>query len=250
MVNNPLLVNYHDACIYQSDINILSNPRGWLNSSCIHFFMELMQYKQGDTSESQKDLFMDPTVVSYFIHCCCEDNDIIEFTKSNKLMNYERIFLPVNNAFGSKNLSSTGSHWSLLIVVSKSLVESESNVYMHFDSANGMNSYAASVLANKLEKAFKVSKSSSNEKCPIYDTQKPVVQECRVPQQHNANDCGIYVLNFVETLRKVATNKSEGLMSLKEIYEDTLSSFDSTQYRHFLLREIKPLLQHKDGDKF
>lgn len=34
---NQLLINYHDAFIYSSDLALLDHQTAWLNDACIHF---------------------------------------------------------------------------------------------------------------------------------------------------------------------------------------------------------------------
>ena len=67
-----LLLNFHDAVIYESDLSLLDSPTAWLNDACIHFQMTRFQHrKQGaridDDLEGHEvvqleDLFLDPYV--------------------------------------------------------------------------------------------------------------------------------------------------------------------------------------------
>mmetsp|Transcript_5303 Transcript_5303/g.8123 ORF Transcript_5303/g.8123 Transcript_5303/m.8123 type:complete len:319 (-) Transcript_5303:65-1021(-) len=88
-MTNALIVNYHDACIYQSDLNLLQGNQ-WLNDACINFGMTHLSVRcneetnkkknnacddmdEQDTSDSQhqqhvKMEFLDPSVVSFFMH--------------------------------------------------------------------------------------------------------------------------------------------------------------------------------------
>ena len=63
------LLNYHDAVIYPSDLEILDSPTAWLNDAIIHFQLTRLQHRQttelenradGATSTSTENLFIDP----------------------------------------------------------------------------------------------------------------------------------------------------------------------------------------------
>jgi hypothetical protein len=67
--NHHLLLNYHDAVIYPSDLEILDSPTAWLNDAIIHFQLTRLQHRQttelenredGSTSTSSENLFIDP----------------------------------------------------------------------------------------------------------------------------------------------------------------------------------------------
>ena len=73
-MDDKLLLNYHDAVVYESDLSILDSPTAWLNDSCIHFQMNRLQFKQQecrsvDGSDLKgTDLFLDPYVyISCFV---------------------------------------------------------------------------------------------------------------------------------------------------------------------------------------
>ena len=60
---DKLLLNYHDALIYESDLSILDSPTAWLNDACINFqFTRLQHRQQGDGASDgrETDLFLDP----------------------------------------------------------------------------------------------------------------------------------------------------------------------------------------------
>ena len=73
MSKNDLILNYHDAVIYQSDLAILKSPTAWLNDACIHFFLTKLQREDGI---DPKDTFLDPSVLSFFMNQCSDEEDI------------------------------------------------------------------------------------------------------------------------------------------------------------------------------
>lgn len=76
MSANDLLLNYHDAVIYRSDLALLDSQTDWLNDACINFQMTRLrqaatttqekvtdpnrQGKGTDVVEILEDLFLDP----------------------------------------------------------------------------------------------------------------------------------------------------------------------------------------------
>ena len=106
--SNKLLINYHDVCIYQSDLNILTSPTSWLNDTCINFHMnrisnetynvdqsnllmnisgnnklDMMVKDQNDEQPKTKYIFpsviyVDPLIVSFFMHQLSIEEDMDE----------------------------------------------------------------------------------------------------------------------------------------------------------------------------
>jgi Ulp1 family protease len=63
-MSEKLLLNYHDAVIYSSDLSILESPNAWLNDACINFQMTCLQHRKQSNdscgSRDLDDLFLDP----------------------------------------------------------------------------------------------------------------------------------------------------------------------------------------------
>lgn len=74
-MEDKLLLNYHDAVLYESDLSLLECPTAWLNDAIIHFHLTRLQHNmQPDSSSSsslgeQIDLFLDPCVQSNHFFC-------------------------------------------------------------------------------------------------------------------------------------------------------------------------------------
>jgi hypothetical protein len=60
MSADDLLVNYHDAVIYPSDLALLDSPTDWLNDACINFHMRRLQHTQDETRDAGKEGGRDP----------------------------------------------------------------------------------------------------------------------------------------------------------------------------------------------
>ena len=142
--DSDLIINYHDAVIYGSDLKLLKNRTEWLNDSCIHFFFVLLQQRQREQERERKQketassfLFMDPSVVSYWMHQCTDQDDIEDFVNNTNFPKPKGrngvgggggggggggvIFIAVNDdmALSSNGwqIPNSGSHWSLLLII-------------------------------------------------------------------------------------------------------------------------------------
>lgn len=222
--SNRLLLNYYDACIYESDLNLLKNSREWLNSACIHFFMMRLQHSNAATTPGA-DIFLDPSALSFLMHHCQENDDMMDFCRGQGLTGTEdrvhsrRIFVPVNDTFGrgsGQYAGDGGMHWSLLVmlqmVINGPLHDSDnfscehyndtgnSAVFMHFDSSSGMNADAAVSVAKKLNQAIHCCKWKSGERDMGNGINHVCVTACPTLQQHNGYDCGVYLLAKAEII--------------------------------------------------
>ena len=174
-MDDELIINYHDAVIYGSDLKHIETRTDWLNDSCIHFFFAHLQQQQQQQQQQQAQqhsqsqslpitalessslstrnnpspsllctttvVFMDPSVISFWMHQCIDQDEIDDFVaniefpglnrKTNKYDNdnsnndddYGLIFIAVNDKMSSNNngtvmwdVSNNGTHWSLLMI--------------------------------------------------------------------------------------------------------------------------------------
>lgn len=207
--NNKLILNYHDAVIYGSDLALLDSPTAWLNDACIHFQMTRLQQQQSSNST----LFFDPSVISFLMHQCTDEEDIHDFKEGyNNFVNIKKMFVPINNDHAtSHQRPGGGTHWSLLVVVLLE-VRQDQRMYWHFDSIRGNNFNAARAVANKFENVFGNSTAAEE------------VLECQTPQQENGYDCGIHVLAAAEALCLV---KSQDVVSHEAALQEWVSKRES-----------------------
>jgi Ulp1 family protease len=180
LLNNSdeLIVNYHDACVYESDLALLESPHEWLNASCLAFYFTYLQ-QQSNNNNIQ---LLDPMVVVYLLH---EQ----EFEEMRRQFQCRCLLVPINDALGTNqwNQPGQGRHWSLLVILTD---EARGNIatYYHLDSAaGGANTRAAEQVMRHCHKHSLVSRTTSNK----YD---PILQTIPVPQQSNGHDCGLHVL--------------------------------------------------------
>ena len=227
-----MILNYHDAVLYKSDLAILQSPSQWLNDACIHFFLtRLSQQYSSKESDSDSSVqrnqqqqcvfkFIDPSVLSFFMHQWDADEDGDEdvlgliIKRQDQRASAAALFLPINDNYISHSWTTTGggTHWSLLLVtisyntISSSTAEAELSPmpaaihFWHFDSSAGSNQKAAKAVANKIQKVISGwMKKINNEKLG-QDAMFPPFRECNAPQQSNGFDCGLHTLATAEAL--------------------------------------------------
>jgi len=188
---------------------------------------------------------MDPSVVSFWMHQCTDQDDIEEFVKNTDFPSKDGtsnksggvIFVAVNdtmsNSSNSWQIPNSGSHWSLLLIV----VGCDKNYYnnnheeeeeeddsdseddgddpevtlrfWHFDSQNSGNIRAAQDIAERMRlHAYPGKKDDENNRKGNSDTMKVI--QAKTPQQLNGYDCGVHVLGaakiFSSTIPKMINN--------------------------------------------
>jgi Ulp1 family protease len=192
--NRPLL-NFHDAVLYDSDLELLESPTAWLNDACIHYGMESLQHRQ---RHATTHCFMDPAVISFLMHQCTNDEDLLEFREGNStLRQAKQILCPTNDGHipSEQWQRRNGTHWSLLIIEQRN---GDSTHFYHWDSVRGSNARAAQAVADKFAVIFQHNAS-------------PTVVECASPQQDNGYDCGLHVLAAAEVLAPLESFDTKSL---------------------------------------
>ena len=217
---DEFVVNYHDACIYGRDLSLLESPTAWLNDACINFYTTVLQRQQLEKFPETNTLFMDPSVISFLMHQCHDEDELREFS-SGACKNFHgaksseglRLVVPISDHFLASQdawaVPSAGMHWSLLILSYLSKPSTSSNdpyeimtLAFHLDSSGG-NFYAAEAVAKMIHKTFCLSTPLAPEPLTLL--------ECRVPRQQTGYDCGIHVLASAESILPLApcSNKSD-----------------------------------------
>ena len=223
---NPLLLNYHDACIYKSDLCLVETPTEWLNDACINFQMTRLQQKHNATTRRANEggdggplLFLDPAVVSYMMHQCDEDDladlgrswstdlqrMVDDINDSGDGCQLCGLLVPVNDHNAAAELAvGGGNHWSMLLVVLSHSKAGEGgkcevDQLMHFDSHGRCNATAAKAVSSKICRAFSLYNDNNATATP---PNKVTLTHCSTPQQTNGHDCGIFALGAAEALSK------------------------------------------------
>eukprot|EP00978_Attheya_sp_CCMP212_P028511 scaffold98579_cov54-Attheya_sp.AAC.3 len=208
-----LVLNYHDAVVYQSDLELLDSNTAWLNDACINFQMTRLQQRHTNNGDL---LFMDPSVISFMMHQC-DDEDLADLNQGLHLETKKRIFVPINDNYivsaDTFRRPGGGSHWSLLVilVVQSSGNQEQSLMCYHFDSGHGSNFRAASAVADVF--------------CSIFENcggpGRVDMKQCITPHQNNGYDCGIYTLAAAEAVAQCCATESV----LPIAYEQSLQNF-------------------------
>ena len=212
------ILNFRDAVIYGSDLRLLQRRTEWLNDSCIHFYFTWLQSKQKEEASPTETLFLDPSVLSFFVHQCVDEEDIEDFANSTCFSRHGRIFFPINdNMEMSSNwqIPNGGNHWSLLVAI----VNNDNVTFWHFDSIkNSGNQRAAQDIVQKLmahSRLFFRGETTAATPVPYHYTLIPA----KTPIQQNGYDCGVHMLAAAKLFSSVSvTEKDQHL----EIYEKVL----------------------------
>ena len=245
-MNNPLLLNYHDACVYKSDLRLVESPE-WLNDACINFQMTRLQQKHKDGRANggvaPPLVFLDPAVVSYMMHQCDEEDladlgqswsaDIQHMSTSGADECQPcGLFVPINdhNAAGSAAFQSVGggNHWSMLLVMLSCSMESSEgrklavDRMLHFDSHGRCNATAAKAVGAKIHQAL----SLHNNDAATSPNKKVTLTHCSTPQQNNGHDCGIFTLGAAEALSESSLWQGERIIT--QDMENALMDFVHT----------------------
>jgi Ulp1 family protease len=244
---NKFIVNYKDACIYQSDLNILRSRDGWINDSIINYHMKRFYHSNPTTSTKIPWNFVDPTVVSYFVHqLSMDDSEDVDELRSlgctwidaSKEYTTYYIFVPINSNFSKSNhdafTSGHGLHWSLLLMIFH-----EGLIYFyHFDSSNGLNSAAAEIVATRM--TFILSLVWNDNKEEMFNEEVRIT-ECKCIQQCNVYDCGIHTLIHAEAIM-------EGIKTFKCNTLEECVPNDPTFYSHIIQRHLEDHIQAKASE--
>lgn len=195
---HKLLLNYHNACLYQSDLRILMSPNSWLNDSCIHF--RLTQLDKQCNDHANLFFMMDPSVLSYIMHQC-DDDDLKETHISLSLQEKRFLFIPINDGMDTSTDTwkrpGGGSHYSMLFVIANLSNVPQSEIFFHFDSCGVRNKNIATLVSQRIWKLLHI---NDLERTEYLSSDEILFHECRTPQQNNNYDCALYALKIVEIL--------------------------------------------------
>jgi len=195
---------------------------------------------------------MDPSVVSFWMHLCTDQDEIDDFVKSTKFPGKESerdgtIFIAVNDKMSSSGNnywqdSGNGNHWSLLVAEVVLLGENANDDkdsstrnlrFWHFDSIRSSgNIRAAEEIASKL--CLHVYPDASI----IRSSLSTMVYQAETPQQQNGYDCGVHVLGAAKILSNHVSSTSTGIET------DSIQTGDGVSCR---LQSLEECLRNEVG---
>lgn len=194
--DDELLVNYNDAVMYGRDWKLLVT-NGWLNDACIHYHLQRLQHRYGQSNN--QFVLLDPAVVSFLVHQADAD-DRREFRAQHKLQDNSdmHILIPINDSMVTRAdwWNMAGTHWTLLHYRQQQQHARIRPLWRHYDSmattCTSRNSQAAQTVARIL--------------CWNNDADDTaIIESIAVPQQTNGYDCGIHVLATIENILQQGT---------------------------------------------
>ncbi|KAJ3417497.1 SUMO1 sentrin specific peptidase 8 [Chytridiales sp. JEL 0842] len=144
----PLLLQYGDVVIRQSDLDLLQEGN-WLNDTLIEFIYEYLENKWA--SSPRPFAFLRPAIVHLLSNAY--DTSFLESVfEGLKLENKEVIFIPIND---NSNEGAGGSHWSLLVFYRPS------QYFYYYDSMGKYNLTSAKRAMGRLYPMINKSKHAS-----------------------------------------------------------------------------------------
>jgi len=168
-----IVLDYGDYLIRESEMKILRGPH-WLNDVIIGFYIDYLRLEVFPEEELKMRIF-GPEMTQLLKICGPDDLKNL----LGDVSDYQFLFFPVNNSDDPEQMTSGGSHWSLLVY---SRTEA---VMAHFDSSFGMNGPSAELLYHQLARAIRPT---------------PTFQSRGCAAQENGHDCGLHVLANIECI--------------------------------------------------
>ncbi|CAG8481326.1 5545_t:CDS:2 [Scutellospora calospora] len=219
-------LTYYDADVDLEDVELFEDGR-WLNDKCIDLFIEYLDHNitsKDDISRSKVFLLRAALtflisniqgVLSYITFIFIASLLYDQFLSKSSIFTAQVIFMIVNDN-NDVTKARGGNHWSLLIFIRKT------NKFLHYDSANGMNTEAAKSNAVRIAGVLGVTGSSfHNMKTPL---QENAFNFNNFVFKPHIKECGIYVISITEQLyRKVIkyyqTHDHDDEIELSSVFE-------------------------------
>ena len=248
-----------------------------MNDSCIHFYFTLQQeHLAKNNTISRSFLFMDPSVVSFWMHQCVDQDEIDDFCASTRFpgrgdQSDGTIFIAVNDKMSRTSsspfsfhdnwqVSGGGNHWSLLVIqveggasTKKRKTTGESSKqqtigFWHFDSVrNSGNLRAAQDIASKFSQHVYPGASI------LTQSTEGMVQQAKTPQQENGYDCGVHVLGAAKILsNSLLMNPSSDILTLEKSLRQEMGANPQdfcSNLRHEISSEIRRLHDEAQENK-
>jgi sentrin-specific protease 8 len=248
--DDQLIINYNDVCVYGRDYKLLKTDDSWLNDTIMQYQLVRLQEVYAPHKHT---LFLDPAVISFFMHQCEDLDEFIDFWNgcNNGFENSHRIVLPINDTMSSSNKNwccDTGTHWSLLVLDIPNDTATSNLAGYHFDSITQSGNYSsAQDVARKMQSLFDMKNPQRNTSLETTNTQShslnatmmEVIQECVVPKQCNGYDCGVHALINAETIARQPYNFiiESNMESHIQAFIATITTRDRTENKTKLIAQ-------------
>lgn len=229
---------FDDVDVYHEEA-ALFEPGCWLNTSCVHFGLRLLEHERYYLDGGGKDrmLIFDPSQVSFIRFQLETEEELSDFREGNDVDGMRWLLVPVNN---SKSLFESGSHWSFMAY------HVPSSTGIHLDSMRGNNDEVAKGLLEKLNLTVSV----KLRKEPKFVALSPSI----CPQQQDGCNCGVFLLLFADCLARavlqggddsvISTVENALIAGNSEVWNTVLKDIDGKSpraYREAIVEKMKGL---------
>ncbi|KAF8407456.1 hypothetical protein HHK36_006589 [Tetracentron sinense] len=208
------VLRYKGVVLRRSDLDILRNPC-YVDDDIINFYFSYLS-----SFCCSQDILLVPPAVSC---CLASDEDLKDHLEHLKLSGKKLVIFSINNCDFSCG-EGGGTHWSLLAYYR------DMNAFVHHDSMEGTNRWAAEKLYEAVKgsvgaasvssaSASKLSSKGRNKnkkgsaaaaKFTAAPTSAPCFIEHHTPQQLNGYDCGLYVMAIAKVICEWFENECKG----------------------------------------
>jgi sentrin-specific protease 8 len=193
---------------------------------------------------------MDPSVASFWMHQCTDQDDIddfvssVPFTKPNHQVGC--VFIAINDNMATSSewtipqgSQGGGNHWSLLVINNVNNGAGGVPSYLHFDSVrHSGNLNVAKEFAEKFHRYFYPDPTSNDSSSSVQ------VIPAKTPQQVNGYDCGVHVIGAAKVFANFTQQQQQQQWSddfqkklLENILEEAVGD-DPSEFCAKLRQEI------------
>ena len=195
---NPIITTLNNINVRKSDYDRLQ-PKTWLNDILIDFQIQIMKndsrFSNLFNNQNKKLFILNTQIFAYLWRYQSKPAKVCpKIYKNEKLFEYENILLPINV---------NNTHWILAVlknIKNYGLTvqnEEQKPKILIYDSLSWDPETTIEILNNFLAERYKYEK-GQKENTPNMKALNFLM--CKVPQQSNSYDCGLFVLKYLEMI--------------------------------------------------
>lgn len=184
------MLKFKDVVLRDFNLDILREPC-YLDDQIIEFYFT---YLSSSIDTITDVLLVEPSQSRLIAN---DKECVEEYVQSWKISSKRVVLFPVNDG------EDGGNHWSILVY------DRTKNLFMHFDSMEGVNNFHAEKLYNAVKEHMG----------PGGEVSRSQASSSETPQQSNGYDCGLYVLAIAREICQWCSrghNKSDMISTIQK----------------------------------